>query len=345
MGKIETSVDVIINEIISNSSTWLLGYSGGKDSTALLILTIRAIESFKKLPDGFKLIVIYCDTGVEIPTVRDLTKKQISKFRTYCKLKKIPVIFKVSRPRVEDSFFVKVIGRGYVPPTNKFRWCTDRLRISPVERIIKRHVNSDSRTRILLGVRNGESLERDRVIKKHKKDKYLLTQAVTKRTIFAPIIDLTVTDVWNTIIESDCILKGLQYKLLAQYRNASGECPMIKDPNSSPCAQGRFGCWTCTVVRKDKSVTNLIESGENQLLPLLEFRNWLAEVRNLSSYREPLRRNGSLGPGPFKMKARRKILLSLKETEKRSGMKLIFPKELIEIKRLWALDQKKPKRF
>jgi len=340
--RLENSIDIIRSEILDHPSSWILGYSGGKDSTALLILAIRAIESLKKIPSSFKLIVTYCDTGVDIPTVRLLTKKHIQKFQAYCSHKKIPVEFKISRPRLEDRFFVKVIGRGYVPPTNKFRWCTDRLRIMPVERLIQQHYKKASR--ILLGIRSGESMERDKIIHKHRRSAYTLIQGSTKRTIFAPILNLNVTDVWNVIVDSDEILGGVQLSLLAQYRNASGECPLVRDPRSSPCSQGRFGCWTCTVIRKDKSVTNLIESGQINLKPLLEFRNWLSEIRDQSQYRESYRRNGTKGPGPFKVEARKEILRQLRRAEKKSGYRLILASEIRQIGLLWKQDLGAPKK-
>ncbi len=340
--RINNALNLITTEIISNPTSWILGFSGGKDSTALLILTIRAMETVKVFPPNFLIIVTYCDTGVDIPTVRLLTKNLLNGFKKYCEAKKLPISFKISKPIDTDRFFVKVIGRGYVPPTNKFRWCTDRLRIKPVESIIKKYSKSDSK--ILLGVRIGESQERDRIIKKHSKcNRYFLTQKATKRTIFAPILDLNVTDIWNLIIESNEMLDGLQYKLLAQYRNASNECPMVRDPKSSPCGQGRFGCWTCTVVRKDKSVTNLIESGIDQLKPLLEFRNWLAEIRDLPEYREPFRRNGSKGLGPFHLKARKEILRRLRIAQSKSKFKLISEKEIALISTHWRSDKEEAK--
>ena len=43
------------------------------------------------------------------------------------------------------------------------------------------------------------------------------------------------------------------------------------------CGNSRFGCWTCTVVDKDKTMESM--SGTDKWLkPLLKYRNFLAET-------------------------------------------------------------------
>lgn len=319
----------------SSQEDWILGFSGGKDSTALLALLIRSLEQCK---NRNRLVrIVYCNTGVEIPVVSKHTLKKIAAAKKYCEARSLPIKFHVAAPSINDRYFVKVIGRGYVPPTNKFRWCTDRLRIKPVDKIVKRYVSEKSL--ILLGVREGESNERDRVISTYKQSDFLLRQAGrSDRTIFAPILDFTTEDVWGVISSAQDIFGNLSAGLLQLYREASGECPTIRDPKSSPCSQGRFGCWTCTVVRTDKAVTSLVAYGHDEMLPLLQFRNWLISIRDEKDFREKRRRNGAHGMGPFTLKARQQILRRLKQAERASGLRLISPSEIKEIKKLWLLD-------
>jgi DNA sulfur modification protein DndC len=128
------------------------------------------------------------------------------------------------------------------------------------------------------------------------------------------------------------------HELEELYRGASGECPVIKAPDAPPCASGRFGCWTCTVVRKDKSSQLLIAAGHHGLIPYFEFRKWLAEIRNDSQRRWKWRRNGTRGAGAFNMKARKEILRQVRSLERLTGATIISDEEHREIRRLWKLD-------
>jgi DNA sulfur modification protein DndC len=122
------------------------------------------------------------------------------------------------------------------------------------------------------------------------------------------------------------------------YRGASGECPIVKAPQSAPCASGRFGCWVCTVVRKDKSAMELVRSGKTELRPFLQFRDWLAQFRNDPKNRWATRRNGNKGLGPFTLQARKEILHRIDELEAQTGKIILDFEERGLIARLWELD-------
>ena len=61
------------------------------------------------------------------------------------------------------------------------------------------------------------------------------------------------------------------------YQGASpdGECPLVVDASTPSCGDSRFGCWVCTLVDKDKSMSAMIQNDEEKewMLPLLELRN------------------------------------------------------------------------
>ncbi len=67
---------------------------------------------------------------------------------------------------------------------------------------------------------------------------------------------------------------------------------LVTDKNHTSCGQSRFGCWTCTVVKKDKSMSALIKNGFGWLSPLLELRQSMMDERNKSENRKTTRRNG-----------------------------------------------------
>ncbi|RWL81955.1 MAG: phosphoadenosine phosphosulfate reductase, partial [Mesorhizobium sp.] len=296
------AIDISRAALEENSdSNWIIGFSGGKDSTALLKIFRAAAEKARKLPP--KIDVIYCDTGVENPALDHYVKDLLQRMEGEFLSDRLPFRTKTLSAPVSERFFVKIVGRGYPPPTNSFRWCTKSLRIKPVSRFISEAADRDAI--VALGMRRSESQQRDRSISQNGGEHWQTQNEGSKRyKLFLPILDLDVGQVWDAVFT----LKGpnsVQPRTLERlYRGASGECPIIKSPQAAPCASGRFGCWTCTVVRRDRSAESLVGAGHSYLAPFLEFRNWLAKIRNEPSLPWGTRRNGKAGLGPFTLSAR-----------------------------------------
>lgn len=333
--KLNESIKIIQEVYSRDDKPWYIGFSGGKDSSLVIKLVFNALMQLKVRHKP--ITILYCDTGVEIPLMHRLVKRTLLKLSKEAEEYDLPIKIKIARPKLVDRYFVKVIGRGYPPPTNKFRWCTDRLRINPINETLQ---STTTEKIVVLGVRTGESLERDKTISKYSTDdKYFLKQKGSKLTqLFSPIIDYSTKEVWSGLLDLS-LPNCIDAKTLAKiYKDAGSECPIIRDSHGTPCGQGRFGCWTCTVVRKDKSVSSLVSEGYDNLSDLLSFRNWLIEFRDLKEFRAGVRRNGIKGLGPITLDGRRKILRKLLATQKKSGLKLIEPMEIREIRRLWKLD-------
>jgi len=316
-------------------SHWVIGFSGGKDSTALLKVFVAAAQASRTLP---RLIdVIYCDTGVENPVLDTYVKTLLGKLALEFAHASLPFRTTILKAPVANRFFVKLIGRGYPPPTNSFRWCTKNLRIRPVATFIRKAAVGSAV--VALGMRRAESQQRDRSLARSGGDVWQMQMEGGRQyRMFLPILDLDVYEVWRAVFElSDP--KSIDAKALAVlYRGAAGECPIIRAPQAPPCASGRFGCWTCTVVRKDRSSRSLVDAGHRYLLPYLEFRDWLAEIRNDGDRRWPTRRNGRAGAGPFTLETRVEIFDRLKKLERTVGVELLPKEERDEIGRLWELD-------
>jgi DNA sulfur modification protein DndC len=316
-------------------SRWIIGYSGGKDSTATLRILLAAHKKARRKPSRFE--VVYCDTGVENPALDNYVKDTIHRMQEEIKAHGLPLTCNVVSAPTHERFFVRIIGRGYPPPTNNFRWCTNSLRIRPVSNYIR--ANNTGDVVLALGLRASESAQRDRSMSQQE-DLFWQRQLEINGSykIFAPIVKLTVPEVWDTVFFLDKP-KAIEAKALEElYTDASGECPIIKSPQAAPCASGRFGCWTCTVVRKDKSANQLISAGHNGLLPYLRFRDWLVEMRNDPSKRWAKRRNGTDGLGPFTMEARHEILARLDKLEQQTGSPILSAGERGCIAALWKLD-------
>jgi DNA sulfur modification protein DndC len=250
----------------------------------------------------------------------------------------LPISARILRPQLEERFFVKVIGRGYPPPTDKFRWCTDRLRIDPVSRFLESEKLGSAT--IVLGVRESESATRQLTLGENRtKNRFWKRQrGIGNRRLFMPIINYSIHDVWlvNLLVDRPRTLRAKEVANL--YAEASAECPTVRDVTGAPCGKARFGCSTCTVAKNGVTLRNLIAHGEHRLEPLLQFRLWIEKERNNPSNRWAVRRNGGPGPGPMTLKWRRVALRELLRTQEQSGLSLIDSEEIAAIHREWAAD-------
>jgi DNA sulfur modification protein DndC len=236
---------------------WVLAFSGGKDSSATVKIFMSAYRRAKVRPRSATLI--YCDTGVENPILDSYVKTLLGRMAAEFEEAGVPIRIRILKAPVQDRFFVWLIGRGYPPPTNSFRWCTTGLRIRPVSQFIRAHRPED--TVLVLGLRRSESRQRDRSLEKSE-DLYWQKQreGVGDYDLVLPIVEMDVPEVWDAVFglsEPRCLSATA---LEALYRDASGECPVLRAPDAPPCASGRFGCWTCTVVRRDRSGAELIRA-------------------------------------------------------------------------------------
>jgi DNA sulfur modification protein DndC len=230
--------------------------------------------------------VLYCDTKTENPIVDDFAKRFLRNFRKEALELGIRVAVKIVSPPPDRTFFARVIGRGYPPPTNSFRWCTKELRIRPVER----HLANQNSAIVALGVRQNESVQRDRMLSSHHDPFWMIAaNAQQGRKYYTPIRQLSTEDVWDVIFFSKRPAALDRKSLWNLYSDAGGDCPIIRSADSAPCASGRFGYWTCTVVRRDRSGENLLSNGYSQMEDFLRFRELLLDIRNDKAMRWPIR--------------------------------------------------------
>jgi DNA sulfur modification protein DndC len=320
---------------IRSEAHWVIAFSGGKDSSAALKIFLAAYK--RAAVQLAKVTIIYCDTGVENPVLDTYAKHLLRRLDEEFQNLTLPFKTKLLKAPIQDRFFVRIIGRGYPPPTNSFRWCTTGLRIKPVSKFIESQ--DPENTVVVLGLRKAESKQRDRSLALSD-DLYWQEQREGKGNydLFLPIVEMDVPEVWDAIFGLSAPSSLDKVKLEQLYRGASGECPIIKSPDAAPCASGRFGCWTCTVVRTDKSARELIRSGHIELRPFLAFRDWLSEFRNDPSNRWGTRRNGGTGLGPFTILARKQILRRVDDLEDITKTVIIDSEERGVIAALWTMD-------
>jgi len=338
----------------NTGAPWIVGFSGGKDSTLVVQLVIEMLLDIAP-SDRKRPVHILCnDTLVESPILTSFINKMLEKLKDFCEAVNLPINVIKTTPPIDQTFWVNLIGRGYPPPTRNFRWCTDRMKIEPTSNYIQTQVSEKGEVILLLGVRSAESANRANSIKKHKnlEGTRLNPHGDLKGCfVFRPIVDLTTNDVWQLLFQRPPPWGGTHRELVTLYKNAQGgECPLIIDKSDAPScgsSSSRFGCWTCTVVKKDKSMEGFVEAGHENLEPLLEFRDWLMVFREDRGNRMLERRNGritlmddgeSTVPGPFSFEARNEILSRLIKIQENIGLSLISDDEIHKIKEIWSDD-------
>ena len=340
----------------SHSEPWIVAYSGGKDSTLLLQLVWETLSSLEPEKRRRRVYVVANDTLVESPLVIDHLKKSVSVIREAANRMDLPITARITKPYIDQTFWVNVIGRGYIPPTRNFRWCTDRMKIQPTNRLMTEIVKRHGGAVLLVGTRRAESQNRSRNMKKLgvEADSMNPHNSIEGCRIFAPLADLSDNDVWTVLMQRKPPWGGTHRELITLYRNAGGgECPLVLSKEDAPScgtSSPRFGCWTCTVVEKDRSMRGTIDSGhpdQDKLELLYNFRETLIELREDNDNRLPVRRdgrakfrpNGKRVFGPFTLEVRKGILDRLRSLEGRIDETLISPAEVEAIEDIWWRDE------
>lgn len=359
--RVENIIEELMDQYQENdryNRPWIIGFSGGKDSTVLLTLVWIALTRLRE--DGVLLqrqVYVVCnDTMVENPVIEEYVTTVLQAIKRAAKDQNLPITVRTTTPQIEDTFWTCVIGKGYPVPNNAFRFCTEKLKIKPTSTFITNQVAADGEAIILIGTRLSESQQRAKSIRKHEIKGHRLTKHPLNPNTYtyAPIKELMLEEVWwiINVIPSPW---GFDNKILFKiYLDASAddyECPtVVTDESHRSCGQSRFGCWICTVVKEDKSMTSLIKNGVAWMKPLLDFRDRLVANRNVSDYRCETRRNGQLAvdetghkQGNYTMEYRiqllRELLTIQKDTQKfRSSIDLITSQELIAIQVIWYRD-------
>ncbi len=292
--RISQIVEDIVQAYRSDSRPWVVGFSGGKDSTALLQLTYRALKEIPEAHLSKHVYVVCTDTRIEPPNIIQHIDEMLDRVAKAAVRDTLPLTVHKLTPKLQDRYFVKLIGRGYPAPNRFFRWCTDRLKIRPCNSFIKERIAESGEVIVVLGVRHAEGATRSGSITRHgiNGSRFSHHAALPNAWIYAPIKHLETDALWLYLTLSEPPWGGDNEKLAQLYKRANGECPLVIDKSTPTCGGSRFGCWTCTVVKSDKSMQGFVERGDDWMKPLLEFRDWLKVMRNEARHRKKTRRNG-----------------------------------------------------
>lgn len=332
---------------------WMIGYSGGKDSTLLCQLVFEMLLSLPEYKRWKPVYIVTSDTLVENPIIKKYMHRMSAAINLASEEQKLNVQAHMIYPETRQTFWSLVIGLGYpTPEPPGFRWCTERLKINPSNAFTYNTIKKDGEIVILLGVRKAESAARSRSISSREIEGKILVphEQIPKAYVYSPLADVKNENVWEYLLKGDSksawgtdnnyLYSLYQGENLGEEDSVVGQ---VNKDNMKVTGNSRFGCWICTMVKEDKSLKNFIDHGATELIPLRDFRNWLVELRSNPEARDYRRRNGSVyvmangeyGRGPFTMDARKEILRRLLRLENETGFDLISIEELKTIDKMW----------
>ncbi len=356
-------MNTIRNLYLSDDIPWVIGYSGGKDSTATLQLVWYALRELPNTKRNKTVHIIHTNTLVESPVVSKWAYDSIEIMQKKAEEEQLPFETHILTPKVDQTFWVNFIGRGYPFPRKKLRWCTDRLKIQPVNNFIQSKIAEHGEIILVIGTRKAESQNRARTMAKYEKLRVreLLSPnpSLVNELVFSPLEDWEDNDVWAFLMQYKNPWGYSNKDLLTLYRGATAdnECPIMHEKNLPTCGKSRFGCWVCTMVEQDKSMAAMIMNDEEKawMTPLLEFRNEFGDEDKDRDRRSVRKMNGSiygtyerLHHGPYLKEWREYFLKRLLEIqrdinkngpEEFKNLELITKGELHEIRRIWVLEK------
>jgi DNA sulfur modification protein DndC len=323
---------------LEDTRPWLVGFSGGKDSTMLASLIVEVVAGIPEDQRKKPVAILCTDTRVEIPAIVEMVEGTLARIQRFSQQSSLNIEVNLLKPPPEDSFWVNMIGRGYPPPNRTFRWCTQRLKIDPVTTFVQQRMGHWSEAILHLGARRAESSTRAQTMANRDRRNGLNRHPDLPRVwVSNPIEFLTTEEVWAYLLQKPNPWGGDNRPLYKLYASASnGECPIQIDTSTPSCGNSRFGCWTCTVVERDKASEGLLASGDERMEKLIEFRETLLDFRDpANGWRDKRRMNGNNGPGPLTIEARRELLKRLLALQEETHVEVISPEELLLIQQMW----------
>ena len=359
---IEGLKETIRNLYLADDIPWVIGYSGGKDSTATLQIVWLALKELESGKAHKTVHVINTDTLVESPIIERWVQNSFNIMNETAKKDNVPIITHRLTPDVNDTYWVNLIGRGYPFPRMKVRWCTDRLKIRPVNTFVKSKIAEHGEIILVLGTRKAESSRRARTMafyeKKRVRDLLSPNPSLANELVFSPLENWTDDDVWTFLMQYKNPWGLSNKELMTLYRGATAdnECPLMTEKNLPSCGKSRFGCWVCTMVEKDKSMEAMIANDEEKawMAPMLDFRNEFGDVEKDRDRRIFRKKNGTLQGaygqlfhGPYKKAVREQWLRRLLEIQKDinengpddfRSFEIITIPEMQVIRRIWVQE-------
>lgn len=251
---------------------WAIAYSGGKDSSATVAAVVHLIET-QQVPRPESLTVLYADTRQEIPPLHFGAMQMLAELcrRGYGA--------QVVLPRLDDRYFVYMLGRGVPPPNNNtLRWCTPQIKVEPMTAALAQLRDTHGEKFLMLtGVRVGESAARDgRIALSCGKNGAECGQGWFQETTpasvadtLAPLLHWRVCHVWDwlTFMQPE---HGLPTSLVAE----------VYGGDEAEELNARTGCIGCPLATRDAALDYVLGQAQwSYLAPLKRLRPLYTELR------------------------------------------------------------------
>ena len=325
--KLRVLYDLFIR-VARRHSVWVVGFSGGKDSTLLLHLVTEylcgAVERGDPVPR--RVVVVYNDTLVELPPVHEWASAVLTSWHEFVKRRigSVEAEYVVTKPRIIDVFYWRVFARGYPAPNFKFRWCTELFKIQPAKRFFEEFrwlLPAGEKAALLVGSRDDESVARLRSNRSRALavscpvgrcfEAFLLRTDYPRVVKYAPLRFWSENEVWMFIrsVTPPWDGNGAGYSSLLRlygFDPVHGFRLVVDSAKPrrrrSVGTRPRHGCWMCTVTRHHpgfKLLLKLYESSDYGYYRALSVLWELREVYRIVTDDEGLRlrkKSGHLGP-------------------------------------------------
>ena len=320
LGKVASAEKELSDEILK----WhvaIVQYSGGKDSTAIAFMALNALKESEKKPG--KIIIAYINGGVDLP---EHVRTAEAGMRLFCDIGKkagLSVESVTLHPKIDNSYWIGILGKGYLPPAKSSKWCVPLLKNNPMKQYILRTRDEIGWYPLVIsGLRMEESAARKASIPKYMESwKISRFNRIKQCEVYMPILDFSAGEVWRYIETSEKAW-GVKLKELHD---------MYTLPGISR-EKIRTGCWACTLARRDPCITARAKK-DPEIAPYAEFRNYLCDARRDSTKRREVTRWGRTYLNGFTLATRKELYDMLKK------FMHLGREEDAEIKRQWKLQQ------
>jgi DNA sulfur modification protein DndC len=244
--KFEKSVKFVIDVATRyGSMPWVIGFSGGKDSTIVVHAVVEAIKRGARLS---KVYVVYEDTLLEHPQLRQAVVEFLNSLLRVSENELDGIVEPVIvRPAPGEDFISMMVLRGYPAPGPRFRWCTRVLKLRP----LLRFVCSLKCFAMVSGVRLDESRYR----RSNLNSKNFIGDGIAKARFYGietvavmPILSWCNSDVIR-FLQTYSRWDGKSYDYLSNLYGFNNLNEKLVD--NIPITV-RFGCWVCSVIGREK---------------------------------------------------------------------------------------------
>lgn len=350
----------IIEQTLRTGRPIVVPYSGGRDSSSVLNLTVSAAGRLKAL--GIKLapiFVINADTMIENPEVCLVLDRSLKDLRQYCANTGIDLSISQSRPALNSEWMVKILSGRNLPifANRKHRDCSVDLKITPMERLKKKllkTIREDYGEPItMVGTRYAEGAGRRQRMEARGESAETVWSNDQSGDMLSPIAEWADADIWTYL---QGVVKGQEEgftdfsDLIHMYWTGTE----LSEGHTSPSC--RFGCSVCTVGR-DCSMENMLKNDPDRygyMAGINQLQRYLVATQYDFSKRQWIGRtihNGYLAIypdtyGPQMLEDLFLMILTLDAREQEAAYRLgieprfqlLHPRAIIAIDALWSMQ-------